>query len=203
MEKCTEGRLKEAGAFAAGIYEMFGDISIRASVIESMRIPNMDWRESPRYSVGLRMIRWERFGIYEKDTWRYRDFKALHATEFFQNPNFDVDAGDTRTEEDGSVLAWDRHLGTWVEIAGPWVDTSLLTKARSSCISSFDMVPYSDAILNNSEDDEDDDDGGDDDAWQVNAYRSIYHHDEDNTQEPMEEVEPEIEKDDEEDSAVA
>ena len=229
-----ENRLGCVGNFMSGVMEMFGDIEVRLSVVESMRVADCDWRkmhgeidsrwamprlasgkisirddgwwirytkEKSTYMPGLRMVRWEGFGVYEKDTWRYKDFKVLHATEFFQNPQYEVDAGAPKTMEDGSVVVWDSSRKTWVEIMGPWVDTSLITKAKFSPVSGFDMVPYSDAVWNDSDEEDENEESGDDDAWQVNAYTSIYHHEVD-TQAIEEEVEPEIEQD-EEDSAVA
>lgn len=151
-------------------------------------------KEKATYMPGLRMVRWEGFGIYEKSTWRYKDFKVLHSADFFNNPEFDIDYGAPKTQEDGSVIVWDRSRKTWVELFGPWVDTSLMTKAKFSPINSFDMLPYSDAVWNENEEE----DGEDDESWQVEAYRSMVDV-EDDTQAIEEEVEPEID----EDSAVA
>ena len=65
----------------------------------------------------------------------------------------------------------------------------------------IDLVPYNENVGN---DESDEDEGsGDDDAWQVRAYSSIVDVEEDAQAIEEEEIEPEVDETDEEDSAVA
>ena len=143
-------KFAELRDFLLGVYQEFGNVYIRTSVIKSMKIGDV-------FVPGMRVIRMASYKPFEKSTWKHKAFMEEHP-EFFANPEFSMERGTLTTEKDGSNWIYDSVWKGMIQVSGPWYDTCLMTKAKmKGGWKMIDLVPYNENVGNDEDEDEDED----------------------------------------------
>lgn len=120
LEGKSDSRTSMLQKWLEGVMEMFDNISIRTSVIKSMRLGDT-------FVPGFTIIKMEKKGIYESSTWRYRTFMDEHP-EFFGNPEFSMDRGKPKMDPE-TGMSW-----VYDPVWGGMIQTDV------------DLLPYSEAV---------------------------------------------------------
>ena len=143
-------KFAELRDFLLGVYQEFGNVYIRTSVIKSMKIGDA-------VLPGMHAIRMASYKPFEKSTWKHKAFMEEHP-EFFANPEFSMERGTLTTEKDGSNWIYDSVWKGMIQVSGPWYDTCLMTKAKmKGGWKMIDLVPYNENVGNDEDEDEDED----------------------------------------------